>query len=358
MADTVEDADGLGRPSLQLDREDRKALIERFRSDARWNIDFVVMMGFSAALASMGLLQNSVAVVIGAMLVAPLMSPLLGAGFALVQGNLQLFLDSLKAMSYGVIMALVISACVGLLTPGYEPTLELQSRGNVDLLDLGIALASGMVASYALARPNVAGTLAGVAIAAALVPPLAVVGIAAVQGVLHLSGAAAVLFLTNMVAIILGAAFVFRTLGVSASVAETGLPSWAARLIIGLAMGSVVLSWPLGERLVEKAKLGQSRPLANPLSLELRTALRAKIATMDGFEILLAGRSGSEPESGVHILLSSERTATARDRDEVAELVASVVGPELPVRIVFVKSAFEETGEMPSSAPAAEENEP
>ena len=355
LQDTPKEPSGFDfrRNIPQLDREQRKLLVERFRKDAQWNTDFVVMMSFSAALASMGLLQSSVAVVIGAMLVAPLMSPLLGAGFALVQGNFELFLNSLKAMSYGVLMALVIAMCVGGMTPNYEPTLELQSRGNVDLLDLGVALASGMVAAYAMARPNVAGTLAGVAIAAALVPPLAVVGIALVQGGFLLSGAAVALFLTNNVAIILGAAIVFRTLGVGASVAVHGLPSWAARLIILLAMGSVVLVWPLGERLVAQSRMGQDRPLINPLSLEVRKAIRAKVATMDGFEIMLAGRAGAEPESGVHVLMTSRRTATSADRDGMADVIRAIVGESVPVRVVIVRNAFESGTES-----AAEASEP
>ena len=85
----------------RLNRGDRISLVELFEKNADWNIDFIVMMALATALAALGLLQNSTPVVIGAMLVAPLMSPLIGSGFALVQGNLDLFLGSMKAMSYG-----------------------------------------------------------------------------------------------------------------------------------------------------------------------------------------------------------------------------------------------------------------
>ncbi|MHC4989659.1 MAG: DUF389 domain-containing protein, partial [Planctomycetota bacterium] len=83
-----------------MDREERVDLFRRLEPSARWEADFVVMTGLSSALASLGLMQGSVPVVIGAMLVAPLMSPLLGSGLALVQGNIQLFRQSMKAMTF------------------------------------------------------------------------------------------------------------------------------------------------------------------------------------------------------------------------------------------------------------------
>ncbi|MDH4030835.1 MAG: DUF389 domain-containing protein, partial [Chromatiales bacterium] len=92
-----------------LAREERREILAHLQETARWNVDFVVMMGLSAALASLGLLNNATTVVIGAMLVAPLMSPLLGAGFALVQGNVVLFRDCLKAMGYGIAVSLLAS---------------------------------------------------------------------------------------------------------------------------------------------------------------------------------------------------------------------------------------------------------
>jgi uncharacterized hydrophobic protein (TIGR00271 family) len=166
-----------------LEREDRVALAERISKSSAGDVDFVMMMTLAAVLASLGLMQGSTAVVIGAMLVAPLMGPLLGAGLAVVQGNLKLFRDASIAIGIGVGIGLLVSLVVGGLNPGYEPSLEIEARGHPDLLDLGIAFASGMVAAYAQGRPNVASTLAGVAIAAALVPPLAVVGLALTTGI-------------------------------------------------------------------------------------------------------------------------------------------------------------------------------
>ena len=83
----INEPQGVLRLFPKLKRGDRVSLIELFEKSAEWNIDFIVMMALATALAALGLLQNSTPVVIGAMLVAPLMSPLIGSGFALVQGN-------------------------------------------------------------------------------------------------------------------------------------------------------------------------------------------------------------------------------------------------------------------------------
>jgi uncharacterized hydrophobic protein (TIGR00271 family) len=160
-----------------LEARDRIDLFDRLQVGARWNIDFIMMICLSTAIASLGLIQNSTAVVIGAMVVAPLMTPLIGAGLALVQGNTIFFRDSLKAMAFGIGAALLISLFIGFLVPMEQLTPELLARGAPTIIDLGVAFLSGAAAAYAVARPSLLGALAGVAIAAALVPPLATVGI-------------------------------------------------------------------------------------------------------------------------------------------------------------------------------------
>jgi uncharacterized hydrophobic protein (TIGR00271 family) len=333
----------------RLERTERIALIERFESDARWNTDFVVMMGLASALASLGMLQNATAVVIGAMLVAPLMSPLLGAGFALVQGNLRLFRDSMRAMSYGVGIALLISLLLGTITPGSEMTIEAEARGAVDLLDLGIALASGMAAAYALARPSVAATLSGVAIAAALVPPLTVVGIAMSRKEPFLSGAAAVLFLSNLFGIVLGAALAFRLLGVHESLGESGFPQWVRRFAVVLLVGIVIMAIPLGGRLFSKIRFGQDRPLGYPTSREVREAITKRVQQEPGVQIVMMGRSAVEPEMGLQIYLVSDHPVPVRMQEDLQAIAHRLLGEKVPVRILVFKSA----AEVPAKATAS-----
>jgi uncharacterized hydrophobic protein (TIGR00271 family) len=322
-----------------VEREQRRNLHEYFEASGTWNVDFVIMMGLSTALAAFGLLNNSAAAVIGAMLVAPLMSPLLGAGFALVQGNFKLFRSCIKAMSYGTAVALPVSLIIGLITPGYDPTAEIEARGQVNLLDLGVALASGMAAAYATARPNLAATLSGVAIAAALVPPLAVVGIAAASGEFALSGYSAVLFLTNVVAIILGAALVFRLVGVQGALGESTAPLWARRARIGLILATVVLIIPLGNRLQTQLERGQVRPASYPLSTNVRNVILERVDSEPGIEMIAMARYATAPEAGAQVILAAEVPVPHGFVEYIEGAIRSVAGPDAIVRVTILQAA-------------------
>jgi uncharacterized hydrophobic protein (TIGR00271 family) len=322
-----------------LQREERRNLFEHFQASGTWNVDFVIMMGLSTALASFGLLNNSPAAVIGAMLVAPLMSPLLGAGFALVQGNISLFRGCIKAMAYGTVVSILVSLVIGLITPGYDPTAEVEARGQVNLLDLGVALVSGMAAAYALARPNLAAILSGVAIAAALVPPIAVVGIAAASREFVLSGFSAVLFITNVVAIILGAAFVFRLVGVQGALGELTAPLWARRARIGFILATVILVIPLGERLETQLEVGQVRPASYPLSTEARSVILDRVESEPGIEVVAMGRYATAPEAGAQVILAAEVPVPLGFVEYVEGAIRSVMGAGTPVRVTILQAA-------------------
>lgn len=135
-------------------------------------IDFYTMMAFSASLAPLGLLQNSIPVVIGTMIIAPLMSPLVAAALALAKADARLFKMGIKIAGMGIRFGFAIAMLFGALTQGYELTMEIEARGKPDLMDLGIALISGMTAAYAVSRPDVLNAIAGVAIAAAIIPSI------------------------------------------------------------------------------------------------------------------------------------------------------------------------------------------
>ncbi|MDQ8190488.1 DUF389 domain-containing protein [Roseibacillus persicicus] len=234
----------------QLSRDDRIALMEEIEGKARWNFDFAALMAMATMIASLGLLANSGAVVIGAMLVAPLMMPLIGSGLALVQGNWPLWTRSIKAVSLGFLAALFIGLFSGLLASwtGFSLTEELAARGKPTLLDLGIAFVSGVAASYCLARPKLSGALAGVAIAAALVPPIATVGISIGLGQLNNATGAALLFGTNVVTVILGAAVNFWLAGLRGH-GQGG--EWRRRIFILLMLASIGCAVPLTLYLLE-----------------------------------------------------------------------------------------------------------
>lgn len=198
---------------IRLTKSQRTQSYVRIRRDARPDLDFFVLITLSSAIAALGLLANSAAVVIGAMLVAPLMSPIAGTGLAMVLGDTRFLRLTLGAIMRGMILALLMGFLVGLV-PLKEPmTSEILARTQPTLLDVGVALLSGMAVAYALCRLEVSAALPGVAIAAALVPPLAASGISLANGFFLEFGGALLLFLTNFVAISSASALVFLVLG-------------------------------------------------------------------------------------------------------------------------------------------------
>ena len=198
--------EGIAKFVPQIEREQRVDLVDSVQSSAAWTFDFLALMVLSTVIAGIGLIQNSAAVVIGAMLVAPLMTPLLGLGMALVQGNPVLARLALRSLGYGIGVALLVGVLLGFGTGGFEePTREMLGRGGPGLLDIFVAFAGGLAAAYASSRPSLIAALPGVAIAAALVPPIATAGLSLSLGQFQLAIGALLLFGINMVTIILAA---------------------------------------------------------------------------------------------------------------------------------------------------------
>jgi uncharacterized hydrophobic protein (TIGR00271 family) len=290
---------------------DRIDLFDRLQAGARWNVDYILMMCLSTAIASLGLIQNSTAVIIGAMVVAPLMTPLIGAGLSLVQGNLVFFRDAMRAMGFGITASLIISIFLGFIVPFEELSPELLARGAPTVIDLAVAFLSGAAAAYALARPSLLGALAGVAIAAALVPPLATVGIAFSEFRWDIVEGAAILFVTNLVAIILGAAFVYRLLGIQGSRIGVRLPLWVRRTVLLLVLLSVALTAPLGYKLADQLLEGQTRPYTLPVSKVVWKAIRDRVHQEHGVTFLSASRFGIEHDIDMVILLVASKPVSA-----------------------------------------------
>lgn len=318
-----------------LERGERKDLVGRIAIGADGGVDFIVMMLLAATLASLGLLQGSTAVVIGAMLVAPLMGPLVAAGLALAQGNLSLFRSALLVCGTGILLGLGASLFFGVINPGFEASMEIEARGKPDVLDLVIALASGMVAAYAMGRPNVSGTLAGVAIAAALLPPLAVVGIGLTNDELIIAGNAAILFATNLVAIILGAALIFRLLGMHNPAGETVRSRWVRRATISFTLLAVILSAPLLRNVLEKSREGLARPAIYPVSEDVRNAVWEYIGNQPGLNMIAMARHSVEPDTGITLMVTTAGPIKSSVKDELVQIVRTAREDEDAIVRVF-----------------------
>jgi uncharacterized hydrophobic protein (TIGR00271 family) len=207
-------------PTLTAARQTE--VYQNMREAAQPNVDFFVLITLSATIASLGLLQNSAAVIIGAMLVAPLMSPILGMAMSIVRADLRLLPVAAEATAKGSVLAILVGVAVVIISPIETATSEILARTQPNVLDLGVALASGAAAGYAISRKEVAAALPGVAIAAALVPPLCVVGYGLGTSQLTIASGSLLLFITNLIAIIFAAALTFLALGFHPKRTEQG----------------------------------------------------------------------------------------------------------------------------------------
>lgn len=197
------------RITPQTLEEIRNGLLE----ESTINVNYIVLIFGSCAIATLGLLSNSAAVIIGAMIIAPLMLPIRGIAFGALEGNVDLFRKGLAAIILGTIISIALALFVGLLVrlPAFGS--EIISRSRPTLLDLGIAVAAGGISGFAKVQPKISESLAGTAIAVALMPPVCVIGLGLSQANSSLSIGATLLYLTNLLGITLSCMLTFLLTG-------------------------------------------------------------------------------------------------------------------------------------------------
>ncbi len=228
--------------------EDRKTLQEKvfFEGDeapSRMG-RFVVLMAFAASIASVGVVVDSTAVLIGAMLIAPLMTPLLGMALAAATGWLGRFRRAAIVAGSGVVVAIATGIVVGALAPGdvdVTTNAQVVARISPTMLDLAIAVAAGAAGAFALSRRDVSDSLPGVAVAISLVPPLAVVGLSWQQGQWAAGNGALLLFLTNATAILVAGGITFVVVGAAPIERISVSQERVATLIVGLLVAAALV---------------------------------------------------------------------------------------------------------------------
>ena len=239
-----------------LTRSERIELQRDLESGSLPSFEFLGLISASSMLAAFGLLQNSAAVIIGAMLIAPLMTPILGAGMAIAIGNKPLFKSAITAISVGFIGALVSSALFGLLIRALqEPDLspdratEMWARCHPSAIDFCVGLVGGMAAAYARTRTYLSSALAGAAIAAALVPPISTAGLQIAFGIWQVNQAGRPVFgplivvSINVITIMIGSSIVLWLRGIRARAEIRKQDRWAVRAFVMLVVvGLVVLA--------------------------------------------------------------------------------------------------------------------
>jgi uncharacterized hydrophobic protein (TIGR00271 family) len=198
-------------PALSLqDQADVQRILQK---GAQPSTDFFVTLSLAAALASLGLLMDNAAIIIGAMIVAPLMTAILSMGMSIILGDTRFFWRATATTLRGILLAIVMGMIIGFVIPGAEPSSIMLSLSHPSIYDLAVALVAGLAAAYAISRKEVSAALAGVAVATSLTPPLANMGLGIALRNWSIAWGSSLIFLGNLVSIVATSGFIFLWLG-------------------------------------------------------------------------------------------------------------------------------------------------
>ncbi|WP_288416259.1 DUF389 domain-containing protein [uncultured Novosphingobium sp.] len=258
---------GMGRLALYrwwrshvVDPIDHQAVVTRIVEESGWSPRYAFMTMMSAGIAVLGLLLSSPAVVIGAMLISPLMNPILGFGFSLALFDFAEMRRSMLALAIGSFAAVAFTALIVTVSPLQAPTAEIVARTRPNLFDLCVALFAALAGSFAIIRGR-GDTIVGVAIATALMPPLAVVDYGLATWNLPVLGGSLALFVTNFITIALSAMIMARYYGFGHHLSSR--QSWAqtGMLLLVFATMAVPLGLSLNRIAREAVTVSQTRSL-------------------------------------------------------------------------------------------------
>jgi uncharacterized hydrophobic protein (TIGR00271 family) len=292
--------------------EEYRELFVSLRDSAALSSPFLVLMVLSTLLALSGLYANSAPVIIGAMILAPLMAPILSLAMGLARTDVGLMRNALRTLGIGIGAGLACAVAVAWVMPLDNLTNEMAARLSPTLLDLMVAIISGIAGAYAFARKEIASSLAGVAIAVALVPPLRTAGIGLGWGDMAMAKGASLLFVTNLVGIALAASATFLVMGFAPfKLAKKGL-AIALAMVLGITA-------PLTVAFVDLVRQGTIVHLieTGPILLDGdRVNLR-----------LVEARTGSPPL--VRVVLSSKKALAKRHVEALKQRLSERIGGEV-----------------------------
>jgi len=283
------------------------------------------------------------------MQLAPLMTPMIGLGLALGQADVNVARLCGKSIVLGFLLTLVVSFLIGIITPaGATLSEEVLARGGPNFLDLLIAVFAAAAATYAMARPNISGAIAGVAIATALVPPVCAVGISLASGVWLNAFGAFALFFTNLIAIILMSSSTFSLLGITAARALPQHRRRAQQGRWGLLVLLLGLAGPLSTSLVAQLEKGENVPIAYPVTRAVARAVLERVDQDEGVDIMFIARPRAEDLVVIHI--ASRKELPPAYADALREIVRKEMDdPELPVSVVAVRGLWRSDDDTPKN---------
>ena len=287
------------------------------------SLSFYFLLGLSGVIATLGLLADSVAIIIGAMIIAPLIGPITGIAYSTTIANRRLLRRSFLTLFTGVVFTVFISFLIAWIIGLKTITPEILSRTNPTLLDLVIALAAGAAGAFANTRRRIADALPGVAIAVALVPPLSVVGIGLAFRNGSLAFGALVLFITNLTGIIFSGVIILllQSYGTVQRAKQGLIFSVTMLVILGLPLG-----WSLKGLIVE-----------NNIRYSVNQIVRNEAAAFENSDIRSIEVGSSQSPVLVEIEVAAESNTLNRDRLlQVKQSLAAEIGKPVNLQVKVI----------------------
>jgi len=337
-----------GRPDPETHRA---ATRERVTEGSALGWPYLAMNAAATFIAAFGLLENSAAVIIGAMMIAMLFGPILGIALGLAEGNMRLLARSLVSEVAGAAWVLAIGFAVGCVAPRLSMGSEILARTSPNLFDLLIGLVGGLAGGFTLVSPGLSGVIVGVAIATALVPPLTSCGILLAHHLPALATGALLLFLANFSAITIGAMAVFWLAGHRARALVQSREVLVPRLL------SIVL---LGVLAVHFALTFRKTITRSMLENGVRTTISRQVAAFPGARLVEVTISASGGVTGAWAVVRTPRAFTPAEVARLNDVVDKATGTtvDLHVRSVITAETTRRGNVYESGTPPIEDPGP
>ena len=300
-------------------KEQYASLFAALREEGMLSSTFMTLLILATMIATFGLFINSSSVIIGAMLLAPLMQPIVSLSMGVLRQDGSMQRHAVRTIGIGVTAVLLTAALIAFALPMQRLTTEMTGRLSPTILDLFVAIVSGIAAAYAKNNEKILGSLAGVAIAVALVPPIAVAGIGLGWGEWSMFSASFLLFVTNLVGIVLAAAMTFMVLGYSPiHIARKGLATWL--VIVGM------ISIPLYSTFVQM----QENATIQRILTDTYFSIGERKLELTHIEVL---RHKRKPEIRCEVI--SNGVLTSEEKRYLREVIAKSIGQEVEIIATF-----------------------
>ncbi|BDA68575.1 hypothetical protein RIVM261_019900 [Rivularia sp. IAM M-261] len=290
------------------------------------SLAYLILTIGSCTIATLGLITNSAAVIIGAMVIAPLMLPIRGLAYGALTGNIILFRRGLIAIVLGTLLSIGLAYNLELLVKISAFDTEVLSRSKPTLLDLAIALTAGSISGYAKVKPEISGSLVGTAIAVALMPPICVIGLGLAQANWSLSKGAAILYLTNLLGITLACMLTFLIMGYS-PIKRAGTALFWTLLLTSILLLPLSVSFA---QLIQQTNLETS----------LKNALLTKTITFQRMELLKTNINWLTNPPQARLTVRTKVPVTPRQVGLLEDFVQKEMGQ--PLTLIFEISQVQE----------------